>query len=122
MIEAMACGTPVLAFRHGSVPEVIDDGVTGRIVGSMEEALEALPTVLSLDRRAVRARFEERFSVSRMARDYVRLYQQQIDLGDAARTGEQIRIEAERAISSIVPMPDMAARAMMSGGAKHRGS
>ncbi len=55
MIEAMACGTPVLAFRNGSVPEVIDDGVTGRIVDTMEEALAALPEVIALDRRAVRA-------------------------------------------------------------------
>ncbi len=61
MIEAMACGTPVLAFRCGSVPEVIDDGLTGRIVDSMPEAVAALPEVLSLDRRAVRRRFEERF-------------------------------------------------------------
>src|SRR5208337_1340774 len=74
MIEAMACGTPVLAFRRGSVPEIIDDGVTGRIVDTMEEALAALPQVLALDRRAVRRRFEERFSAARMARDYVGIY------------------------------------------------
>jgi glycosyltransferase involved in cell wall biosynthesis len=74
MIEAMACGTPVLAFRKGSVPEVVDDGVTGRIVDDAEEAVQALADVISLDRRAVRRRFEERFSVTRMAKDYVRLY------------------------------------------------
>jgi glycosyltransferase involved in cell wall biosynthesis len=74
MIEAMACGTPVLAFRQGSVPEIIDDGVTGRIVSTTEEALAALPQVLALDRRAVRRRFEERFSAARMARDYVGIY------------------------------------------------
>ncbi len=74
MIEAMACGTPVLAFRCGSVPEIIEDGVTGHIVGSVDEALRALPRVLKLDRRLVRRRFEERFSASRMAKDYVRLY------------------------------------------------
>jgi glycosyltransferase involved in cell wall biosynthesis len=74
MIEAMACGTPVLAFRHGSVPEIIDDGLTGCIVDTMEEAVRALPRVLSLDRRAVRQRFEERFSAARMARDYVGVY------------------------------------------------
>jgi glycosyltransferase involved in cell wall biosynthesis len=75
MIEAMACGTPVLAFRHGSVPEIIDEGVTGCIVESKDEAIRMLPTVLSLDRRRVRRRFEERFSATRMARDYVRVYQ-----------------------------------------------
>jgi glycosyltransferase involved in cell wall biosynthesis len=74
MIEAMACGTPVLAFRCGSVPEVVDDGVTGRIVDSEDAAVAALGDVLSLDRRAVRHRFEERFTANRMAKDYVKLY------------------------------------------------
>jgi glycosyltransferase involved in cell wall biosynthesis len=74
MIEAMACGTPVLAFRCGSVAEVVDDGVTGRIVATEEEAVAALPEVLSLDRRGVRRRFEERFTAARMAKDYVRVY------------------------------------------------
>jgi glycosyltransferase involved in cell wall biosynthesis len=74
MIEAMACGTPVLAFRCGSVPEVIDDGVTGRIVESEDEAVAALGQVLALDRRAVRRRFDDRFTASRMAKDYVKLY------------------------------------------------
>ncbi len=74
MIEAMACGTPVLAFRCGSVPEVIDDGVTGRVVDSEEEAIAALPAVLSYDRRAVRRRFEERFTAARMAEDYLGVY------------------------------------------------
>jgi glycosyltransferase involved in cell wall biosynthesis len=74
MIEAMACGTPVLAFRKGSVPEIIEDNLTGRIVSSMDEAMLALPEVIALDRRAVRRRFEERFSATRMAKDYVSLY------------------------------------------------
>jgi glycosyltransferase involved in cell wall biosynthesis len=74
MIEAMACGTPVLAFRCGSVPEIIDPGVTGLIVDSMDEAIRVMPQVLALDRRAVRQRFEQRFSASRMAKDYVQVY------------------------------------------------
>jgi len=74
MVEALACGTPVLAFRCGSVPEIIDDGVTGRIVSTVDEAMRALSEVLSLDRQAVRRRFEQRFSAERMAKDYVRLY------------------------------------------------
>ena len=74
MIEAMACGTPVLAFRCGSVSEIVDHGVTGLIVDTKEEAIRKLPHVLSLDRRAVRRRFEERFSVTRMAKDYVQVY------------------------------------------------
>jgi glycosyltransferase involved in cell wall biosynthesis len=76
MIEAMACGTPVLAFRCGSIPEVIEDGVTGKVVNSEEEAIAALPEILSYDRRAVRQRFEERFTATRMAKDYVSTYRQ----------------------------------------------
>jgi glycosyltransferase involved in cell wall biosynthesis len=74
MIEAMACGTPVVAFRCGSVPEIIDPGVTGDIVESVEQAVQVLPRVLSLDRRQVRRRFEQRFTAGRMARDYVQVY------------------------------------------------
>jgi len=74
MIEAMACGTPVLAFRRGSVPEVIDEGISGLIVSTIDEAVAAVPRLLAMDRRAVRDRFEKRFSSARMARDYVRLY------------------------------------------------
>jgi len=74
MIEAMACGTPVLAFRSGSVEEVIDQGVTGSVVDSVDQAVVALRQTVALDRRRVRRRFEERFSVQRMAKDYVRTY------------------------------------------------
>ena len=76
MIEAMACGTPVLAFRRGSIPEIVENGVTGRVVDGEEEAVAALPEILSYDRRAVRQRFEERFTAARMARDYVGVYRQ----------------------------------------------
>jgi glycosyltransferase involved in cell wall biosynthesis len=78
MIEAMACGTPVLAFRCGSVPEIVDEGVTGMIVEHMDEAIAAIPRLLAMDRRAVRRRFEERFSSARMARDYVHLYRKML--------------------------------------------
>jgi glycosyltransferase involved in cell wall biosynthesis len=74
MIEAMACGTPVLAFRCGSVPEIVDEGLTGAIVDTMEEAIAALPHVIALDRKEVRQRFEQRFSATRMAKEYVRVY------------------------------------------------
>jgi glycosyltransferase involved in cell wall biosynthesis len=90
MIEAMACGTPVLAFRCGSVSEVIDDGVTGRVVENEEEAIAALPALLSYDRRAVRQRFEERFSARRMAKDYVSSYRNLLAVPtakDKAHTG-----------------------------------
>jgi glycosyltransferase involved in cell wall biosynthesis len=74
MIESMACGTPVLAFRHGSVPEVIDEGVTGYVVDSMDEAVKKLPEVLALDRRDVRRRFDQRFTATRMAKEYLQTY------------------------------------------------
>jgi len=74
MIEPMACGTPVLAFRHGSVSEIVDQGVTGAIVDTMEEAVRMLPRVIALDRHAVRRRFEQRFSSARMATDYLAIF------------------------------------------------
>jgi glycosyltransferase involved in cell wall biosynthesis len=74
MIEAMSCGTPVLAYRAGSVPEIIDEGVTGMIVDNIDQARIALVQVAALDRRKVRSRFEERFTARRMAKDYVRVY------------------------------------------------
>jgi glycosyltransferase involved in cell wall biosynthesis len=78
MIESMACGTPVLAFRCGSIPEVIDDGVTGKVVESEDEAIAALPEILSYDRRAVRRRFDERFTATRMAKDYISTYRKSL--------------------------------------------
>lgn len=74
MIEAMACGTPVLAFRCGSVPEIVEDGITGVIVQSIEEAVAAFPRLIALDRKKVRQRFQQRFSATRMAHDYVNVY------------------------------------------------
>jgi glycosyltransferase involved in cell wall biosynthesis len=81
MIEAMACGTPVLAWDCGAVPEVIDDGVSGRIVRSMGEAVAALDTLLALDRHRVRATFERRFSAEAMANRYLGLYRRLLDRG-----------------------------------------
>jgi glycosyltransferase involved in cell wall biosynthesis len=75
MIEAMACGTPVIAFPCGAVPEVIEDGVTGFIVENVEMAVRAVSHIDRLDRMRIRKRFEARFSVTRMTRDYLRIYQ-----------------------------------------------
>ena len=75
MIEAMACGTPVIAFPCGSVPEVIDHGVTGLLVEDVDEAVAAVPVAAAMDRATVRATFEERFSIERVAADYLRVYQ-----------------------------------------------
>ncbi len=79
MIEAMANGTPVVAFRHGAVPEVIDEGITGFVVDNVDEAAAAVPRALDLNRHSIRRQFELRFSVDRMARDYLRTYASLID-------------------------------------------
>ncbi|WP_227370573.1 glycosyltransferase family 4 protein [Halomonas sp. M20] len=74
MIEAMACGTPVIAWRNGAVEEIVEHGVNGYIVESMEEACWAVKNISALDRRVVRERFMRGFTRERMARDYVTLY------------------------------------------------
>jgi len=74
MIEAMACGTPVLAMRRGSVPEVVDDGVSGFIVDDEDSAVRAAQRLGTLDRTRIRSVFEKRFTVRRMAEDYMRVY------------------------------------------------
>jgi len=79
----MANGTPVIAFRRGSVPEIVEHSVTGLIVDSVDEAVAAVPLARTLDRVAIRRRFEERFSVGRMARDYLALYDAVLRRGTA---------------------------------------
>lgn len=79
MIEALCWGTPTIAFNCGSVPEVLRDGVTGFVVNSVEEAVSVVPRVASLSRAACRREFDKRFKASRMARDYVSLYESLID-------------------------------------------
>ena len=78
MIEAMACGCPVIAFRRGSVPEVMDHGVTGFIVDDVPGAIEACGKLDQIDRKLVRAQFDKRFTARRMAEDYVSVYQRLI--------------------------------------------
>ena len=75
MIESMACGTPVIGWPCGSVPEVIDDGITGFIVDDIESAVDAVAMTASLDRHLVRRRFEKRFTAARMATDYLKVYE-----------------------------------------------
>jgi len=79
MIESMACGTPVLARRCGSVPEVMKDGVSGYIFDEVDEAVKLLDRIDQIDRRSVRRYFEQRFTAKRMARDYVELYNMQLE-------------------------------------------
>jgi glycosyltransferase involved in cell wall biosynthesis len=107
MIEAMACGTPVLAFRCGSIPELIENGVTGKIVNSEEEATAALPEILSYDRRAVRQRFEERFTATRMAKDYLSTYRQLQATGTLTKRTRQLALNGGNGLAavSIEPVP-----------------
>jgi len=86
MIEAMACGTPVIAYRRGSVPEVMEEGVTGFIVENLEEAVRAVEMVPNLSRYRCRQVFEERFSASRMANDYLLIYNQLIERKTESRS------------------------------------
>lgn len=86
MIESMACGTPVIAFRGGAVEEVIENGVNGFVVNSIEEAAMAVRNISAMDRSLCRATFEQRFSARRMCHDYIRVYEKAIE---KARIGEK---------------------------------
>ena len=85
MTEAMACGTPVIAWRCGSVPEVIDDGVSGFIVTSEDEAVAAAGRIPEIDRARVRATFDRDWTARRMAEDYVDVYK------ELAHAGRRLR-------------------------------
>src|SRR5690606_37787376 len=91
MIEAMACGTPTIAYENGSVTEVLEPGITGFIVRDEQEAVDAVDRVASIDRLGCRQMFELRFSAERMLHDYLELYERvlddaRVDMGGAATT------------------------------------
>jgi glycosyltransferase involved in cell wall biosynthesis len=90
LIEAMATGTPVIAFGRGSVPEIIEDGVTGYIVDDVAAAVAGVPRAIQLDRKSIRQRFEERFPADRMARDYLALYERVLGAGETAASEPRI--------------------------------
>jgi len=100
MIEAMACGTPVIAYRLGSVPEVITDGVNGFIVDDIDGAVEAVGRLDQIDRARCRATFEERFTVERMARDYIGVYERLI-AERAHRSTMALPVGAEEPVASV---------------------
>jgi hypothetical protein len=97
----MACGTPVLAFRCGSIPEVIEDGVTGKVVGSEAEAIAVLPAILAYDRRAVRQRFEDRFISTRMAKDYVSTYRRLLKTRTSGAKPRQLDLNGGHGLAPI---------------------
>jgi glycosyltransferase involved in cell wall biosynthesis len=92
MIEAMACGTPVIAYRGGSVPEIIDPGVTGFVIDSFDKAVNAVDKVQHLDRKKCRETFEQRFSSARMASDYITIYDRLL----TGKTAKPINFAAAR--------------------------
>ncbi len=97
MIESIACGTPVIAYRHGSVPEVLDDGVSGFVVDNMAQAVQAIDRVAGLSRLECRRTFERRFSVERMADDYLSIYRQLAEDGcdrDATWNSDSIDVRS----------------------------
>ena len=94
MIEAMACGTPVIAFRCGSVPEVIDHGQTGFVVDSVDQAVSAIASLPAIDRAGVRRVFEQRFTAERMACDYLEIYRR---LSRSPQPVEPLQLGASRA-------------------------
>jgi len=79
MIEAMACGTPIIAYRQGAVPELMEEGRTGFIVSELEDAIAAVRRIPELSRKRCREVFEQRFTANRMAKDYVRIYRRLIE-------------------------------------------
>lgn len=99
MIEAMACGTPVIAYRRGSVPEVLEQGLSGFVVDKVEEAVAAVQQIENLDRVRVRAEFERRFTAQRMARDYIDIYQGLL----AGRSGPAKAVMMNRRFREIRP-------------------
>jgi glycosyltransferase involved in cell wall biosynthesis len=120
MIEAMSCGTPVIAFRHGSVPEVVEHGVSGLIVGTVEEAVAAVREVGHLDRKLVRRAFEHRFTVEVMARSYLEIYEDLAGLRPSVM-GKVRGVVSNAAISSPVLAGDEDQHRIRSGSDHPRG-
>jgi glycosyltransferase involved in cell wall biosynthesis len=100
MIEAMACGAPVIAWNNGSVPEIIDEGKSGYIVNSMEEAINAANKISVLDRSIVRNCFEQRFSVQRMTKDYIEIYQKLVNKNKIATIANEKTIPISKISSA----------------------
>jgi glycosyltransferase involved in cell wall biosynthesis len=123
MIEAMACGTPVIAWPHGSVPEVVDEGVTGYVLDDVRSAALATRRVTGRDRARVRRVFEERFSATAMARAYLRIYER-LDAGEASdaapirlhpqsgdeRTPRRRLVAVDREMADVIAVDEARAR------------
>jgi glycosyltransferase involved in cell wall biosynthesis len=99
MIEAMACGTPVIAWRRGSVPEIIEDGITGFVVETEADAIEAVKRLGDLDRRRVRSAFQHRFTARHMAHSYRRCFEQQLSTKEYLAISEHSHLQTAIQVS-----------------------
>jgi glycosyltransferase involved in cell wall biosynthesis len=102
MIEAMACGTPTIAFAHGSVPEIIEDGVSGIIVRTVDQAVEAVAQAAVMSRRAVRRAFKSRFTANRMVSDYLAIYEELACEKSLCRVSGFVEGEVQNSVNSDV--------------------
>ena len=109
MIEAMACGTPVIAFKRGSVPEVIEHGVTGFIVETVEEAASAVEQAFALDRARIRASFERRFTSAIMAMNYEAAYRSVLEMAPVKALAQTARAAEKSETARPDPMTEAAA-------------
>jgi glycosyltransferase involved in cell wall biosynthesis len=105
LIEALACGTPVLAYRRGSIPEIIEDRATGFVCEGLDEMAAAIQRIPEIDRRRCRLSFEQRFSVERMAQDYLRVYGQA--LGNICESEAESEVEAASLVSWPILSPSV---------------
>jgi glycosyltransferase involved in cell wall biosynthesis len=114
MIEAMACGTPVIALSHASVPE-IDHGLSGFVVNSVEEGVAAANAVGTLDRAAILKGFEQRFTAERMASDYLAVYSRLPALRQTAQLDVLAPLESKSGIRMAIPSVDLEIAAAVGG-------
>jgi glycosyltransferase involved in cell wall biosynthesis len=105
LIESLACGTPVLAYRRGSIPEIIEDRGTGFVCEGLDEMTAAIQHIPEIDRRRCRWTFEQRFTVERMAQDYLRVYGQA--LGNICESEAESEVEAASLVSWPILSPSV---------------
>jgi len=109
LIEALACGTPVLAYRRGSIPEIIEDGVTGFICENLDEMVSAIDRLPLIQRQQCRAAFEARFTVQRMVQDYLTLYERMAAKPLASINGQSSLLSHRRTPSTELVIPHVGA-------------
>jgi len=109
MIEAMACGTPIIAFRRGSVPEIMKEGVTGFIVDDVDAAVKAVERVPSLSRKACRQYFDEHFTASRMALNYLATYRRVIEARDKHFTASRMALDYSATYRPVIDVREKGA-------------